>query len=126
MSLKRIPGLGKSGMSLIYLVRSTTRCSRLELSAVTTFVDPMAIGRASVTKINANMGASPVASDIGEELEKLEWSQRWARLAVRPALGCRPRPRTAKDRDGLHAVHLLPVLVLSAGRAPAGLECHAA
>ncbi len=40
-------------------------------------LDPMAIGRASVTKINANMGASPVASDIGEEIEKLEWSKRW-------------------------------------------------
>ena len=40
-------------------------------------LDPMAIGRASVTKVNANMGASPVSSSIGEEVEKLEWAKRW-------------------------------------------------
>ena len=40
-------------------------------------LDPMAIGRASLTKVNANMGASPVASDIGEEVEKLAWAKRW-------------------------------------------------
>ncbi|MET0411058.1 MAG: phosphomethylpyrimidine synthase ThiC [Polyangiaceae bacterium] len=38
---------------------------------------PMAIGRASRTKINANMGASPVSSGTTEELEKLEWAERW-------------------------------------------------
>ncbi len=37
-------------------------------------LDPMAIGRASLTKVNANMGASPVSSGIEEELEKLHWS----------------------------------------------------
>lgn len=40
-------------------------------------LDPMAIGRASRTKINANMGASPVSSGTEEELEKLRWSLRW-------------------------------------------------
>jgi phosphomethylpyrimidine synthase len=40
-------------------------------------LDPMAIGRASSTKINANMGASPVSSGTGEEVEKLEWAERW-------------------------------------------------
>ncbi len=40
-------------------------------------LDPMCIGRASKTKINANMGASPVASSIDEEVEKLKWAQRW-------------------------------------------------
>jgi phosphomethylpyrimidine synthase len=40
-------------------------------------LDPMAIGRASKTKINANMGASPVSSGIAEEVEKLEWAERW-------------------------------------------------
>ena len=34
-------------------------------------LDPMAIGRASKTKINANMGASPVSSGTDEEVEKL-------------------------------------------------------
>jgi len=40
-------------------------------------LDPMAIGRASLTKINANMGASPISSDTSEEVEKLEWAERW-------------------------------------------------
>ncbi len=40
-------------------------------------LDPMAIGRASVTKVNANMGASPVASSTDEEVEKLRWAERW-------------------------------------------------
>jgi len=40
-------------------------------------LDPMCIGRASKTKINANMGASPVSSGTDEEIEKLDWSVRW-------------------------------------------------
>ncbi len=40
-------------------------------------LDPMCIGRASLTKVNANMGASPVSSGTDEELEKLEWAVRW-------------------------------------------------
>ena len=35
------------------------------------------IGRASRTKINANMGASPVSSGTDEEVEKLRWAERW-------------------------------------------------
>jgi phosphomethylpyrimidine synthase len=35
-------------------------------------LEPMAIGIASRCKVNANIGASPNASDISEELEKLE------------------------------------------------------
>ncbi|MFZ9090148.1 MAG: phosphomethylpyrimidine synthase ThiC [Planctomycetaceae bacterium] len=38
---------------------------------------PMCIGRASLTKINANMGASPVSSGTDEEVEKLQWAERW-------------------------------------------------
>jgi phosphomethylpyrimidine synthase len=40
-------------------------------------LEPMAIGRASLTKINANMGASPVSSGTEEEVEKLRWAERW-------------------------------------------------
>jgi phosphomethylpyrimidine synthase len=40
-------------------------------------LDPMAIGRASKTKVNANMGASPVSSGTDEEVEKLRWAERW-------------------------------------------------
>jgi phosphomethylpyrimidine synthase len=40
-------------------------------------LDPMCIGRASLTKINANMGASPVSSSTDIEVEKLLWAERW-------------------------------------------------
>jgi phosphomethylpyrimidine synthase len=40
-------------------------------------LDPMAIGRASRTKINANLGASPVSSGTDEEVEKMRWAVRW-------------------------------------------------
>jgi phosphomethylpyrimidine synthase len=40
-------------------------------------LDPMAIGRAAKTKVNANMGASPVSSGTDEEVEKLRWAERW-------------------------------------------------
>ena len=41
-------------------------------------LDPMAIGRASKTKVNANMGASPVSSSLDQEVEKLRWAERWS------------------------------------------------
>ena len=40
-------------------------------------LDPMAIGRASKTKINANLGASPVSSGTDQEVEKMLWAVRW-------------------------------------------------
>ncbi len=40
-------------------------------------LDAMCIGRASRTKVNANLGASPVSSGTDEEVEKMEWSVRW-------------------------------------------------
>jgi phosphomethylpyrimidine synthase len=40
-------------------------------------LEPMAIGRASLTKINANMGASPVSSGTADEVEKLKWAEKW-------------------------------------------------
>ena len=40
-------------------------------------LDPMCIGRSGLTKINANMGASPVSSGTEEEVEKLRWAERW-------------------------------------------------
>jgi phosphomethylpyrimidine synthase len=41
-------------------------------------LDPTGIGRAATTKINANLGASPLASSIEEELAKLDWAVRWS------------------------------------------------
>jgi phosphomethylpyrimidine synthase len=40
-------------------------------------LDPICIGRAARTKINANLGASPICSDLDLEVEKLRWSVRW-------------------------------------------------
>jgi len=40
-------------------------------------LDPMCIGRASTTKVNANMGASPVSSGTEEEVDKLRWAEKW-------------------------------------------------
>jgi phosphomethylpyrimidine synthase len=40
-------------------------------------LDPTGIGRMITTKINANIGASPVASSTAAEVEKLEWAQKY-------------------------------------------------
>ena len=40
-------------------------------------LDPTGIGRMVTTKINANIGASPVSSSIEDEVEKLRWAQRY-------------------------------------------------
>ncbi|MCL5109624.1 MAG: phosphomethylpyrimidine synthase ThiC [Chloroflexi bacterium] len=39
--------------------------------------EPMIIGRNFLVKINANIGNSPVASSIEEEVEKMTWAIRW-------------------------------------------------
>jgi phosphomethylpyrimidine synthase len=62
-------------------VRDEVAAGRMVIPANTVHLgyglDPMAIGRASKTKINANMGASPVSSSTNEEVEKLKWAERW-------------------------------------------------
>jgi len=40
-------------------------------------LEPMAIGRNFLVKINANIGNSAVASSIEEEVEKMVWATRW-------------------------------------------------
>lgn len=40
-------------------------------------LEPMIIGRNFLTKINANIGNSPVISSIEEEVEKMIWATRW-------------------------------------------------
>ena len=40
-------------------------------------VEPMAIGRGFLVKINANIGNSAVASSIEEEVDKMVWATRW-------------------------------------------------
>ncbi len=62
-------------------VRDEVAAGRMVIPANTVHLgyslDPMSIGRASRTKINANMGASPVSSGTHEEVEKLHWAERW-------------------------------------------------
>ena len=62
-------------------VRDEVAAGRMIIPANTVHLgyqlDPMAIGRASKTKVNANMGASPVSSGTDEEVEKLKWAERW-------------------------------------------------
>ncbi|MEM9597001.1 MAG: phosphomethylpyrimidine synthase ThiC [Acidobacteriota bacterium] len=62
-------------------VRGEVAAGRMIIPANTVHLgyrlDPMAIGRASLTKINANLGASPVSSGTDEEVEKMAWSVRW-------------------------------------------------
>ncbi len=40
-------------------------------------LEPMIIGQNFLVKINANIGNSPLASDLNEEVEKLVWAIRW-------------------------------------------------
>ena len=40
-------------------------------------LDPMGIGRMITTKVNANIGASPVTSGTQAEVEKLQWAQKY-------------------------------------------------
>ncbi|MDN5564991.1 MAG: phosphomethylpyrimidine synthase ThiC [Luteococcus sp.] len=39
--------------------------------------EPMVIGKAFLTKVNANIGNSAVTSSIAEEVDKLRWATRW-------------------------------------------------
>ena len=45
-------------------------------------LEPMCIGRAALTKINANMGASPVSSGTDEEVEKMRWAEKWGASTI--------------------------------------------
>jgi phosphomethylpyrimidine synthase len=40
-------------------------------------LDPMGIGRMITTKVNANIGASPVSSSLDQEVDKLRFAQRY-------------------------------------------------
>ena len=42
-----------------------------------TNLEPMAIGVASRTKVNANIGNSAVTSSVADEVDKMVWATRW-------------------------------------------------
>jgi len=62
-------------------VREEVAAGRMIIPANTVHLgyqmNAMCIGRASRTKVNANMGASPVSSGTDEEIIKLRWAERW-------------------------------------------------
>ena len=81
-------------------------------------LDPMCIGRASLTKVNANMGASPVSSGTDEELEKLRWAQRWHADTVMDLStgGDLDATRSAIIRDSSVPIGTVPIYSMIIGR----------
>jgi len=81
-------------------------------------LDPMAIGRAARTKINANMGASPVSSSTDEEVEKLRWAERWGADTVMDLStgGDLDRTREAILRASTVPIGTVPIYSMIIGR----------
>ena len=81
-------------------------------------LDPMAIGRSALTKVNANMGASPISSGTDEEVDKLRWAQRWGADTVMDLStggdldGC----REAIIRDATVPIGTVPIYSMIIGR----------
>ena len=81
-------------------------------------LDPCAIGRAAKTKINANMGASPVSSSVNEEVEKLKWAEKWGADTVMDLStgGDLNRCREAIIRNSTTAIGTVPIYSMIIGR----------
>ncbi len=81
-------------------------------------LDPMAIGRASRTKINANIGASPVSSGTDEEVDKLRWAVRWGGDTVMDLStgGDLDACREAIIRDSTVPIGTVPIYSMILGR----------
>ncbi|HEY4156917.1 MAG TPA: phosphomethylpyrimidine synthase ThiC, partial [Polyangiaceae bacterium] len=81
-------------------------------------LEPMCIGRASKTKINANMGASPVSSSTDEEVEKLKWAERWGADTVMDLStgGNLDECRTAIIKNSRVPIGTVPIYSMIIGR----------
>ncbi|HEV3301294.1 MAG TPA: phosphomethylpyrimidine synthase ThiC [Planctomycetaceae bacterium] len=81
-------------------------------------LDAMAIGRASRTKVNANMGASPVSSGTDEEVIKLRWAERWGADTVMDLStgGNLDECRTAIVQNSTVPVGTVPIYSMIIGR----------
>jgi len=81
-------------------------------------LQPMCIGRAALTKVNANMGASPVSSSIDEELEKLRWAERWGADTVMDLStgGDLDACRTAIIQNSTVPIGTVPIYSMIVGR----------
>ncbi|MBI1909062.1 MAG: phosphomethylpyrimidine synthase [Deltaproteobacteria bacterium] len=87
-------------------------------------LDPMAIGRASLTKINANMGASPVSSNTLQEVEKLKWAERWGADTVMDLStgGNLDATREAIIKNSTVPIGTVPIYSMIIGRKIEGLD----
>jgi len=103
-------------------VRDEVAAGRMVIPANTVHLghnlDPMCIGRASKTKVNANMGASPVSSSIDEEVEKLKWAERWEADTVMDLStgGDLDATRTAIIRNATVPIGTVPIYSMIIGR----------
>ncbi|MCE9591697.1 MAG: phosphomethylpyrimidine synthase ThiC [Planctomycetes bacterium] len=81
-------------------------------------LDPMCIGRASKTKINANMGASPVSSSLDEEVEKLKWAEKWQASTIMDLStgGDLDATRDALIRNSTVPIGTVPIYSMIIGR----------
>ena len=81
-------------------------------------LDPMCIGRASKTKINANMGASPISSGTDEEVEKLEWALKWGADTIMDLStgGDLDATREALLRDSTAPIGTVPIYSMIIGK----------
>src|SRR3954467_12663432 len=81
-------------------------------------LEPMCIGRAGLTKVNANMGASPVSSGTEEEVEKLKWAERWGADTVMDLStgGDLDATRTAIIENSTVPIGTVPIYSMIIGR----------
>ncbi len=81
-------------------------------------LDPMCIGRAGKTKVNANMGASPVSSGTQEEVEKLRWAERWGADTVMDLStgGDLDKTRTAIIQNSRVPIGTVPIYSMIIGK----------
>jgi len=88
-------------------------------------LEPMCIGRAGLTKINANMGASPVSSGTDEEVEKLRWAERWGADTVMDLStgGDLEACREAIIRHSTVPIGTVPIYSMIIGRSVEDLTC---
>jgi phosphomethylpyrimidine synthase len=87
-------------------------------------LEPMCIGRASLTKINANMGASPVSSGTDDEVEKLRWAERWGADTVMDLStgGDLDATREAIIRNSTTPIGTVPIYSMIVGRTIESLD----
>ncbi len=109
-------------------VRDEVAAGRMVIPANTVHLgyglDPMCIGRAGKTKVNANMGASPVSSGTDEEVEKLRWAERWGADTVMDLStgGDLDKTRDAIIRNARVPIGTVPIYSMILGRSIEDLE----